>query len=1190
MPSMTSSKSFRASIIPSVLRSNTDPESSASSSSSATASNNGELRKKLWKKSSTIDLSLMRDSRESGRDAAQLPGSNSTPPTHAATDKSSSSSSSSSTTTTTTTTTTTNTTNTSNTTIDSSITSTSVPSAGPGKTVPPQPRPAASNRKSKTWGNRLSSLLPTLMLPSTNTNSAPAVPKQPTTAPPPPPAAAAIQTPESTSTSGPVVTPALTKSSTPTDTSPASSTPSIVEPPTIRMADDDDYSLGVVQASKQSPRGSPPTLATFPAHDSDVLDISRAGNHPQIMAPIPPSPEMTRVIPSAPTVPPPAVPPPAIPVAAEQSPVEQSTDSIKFGKLRKENPGTRRRSSSLQHRVGDIPSMIGLKARTDSPASDMRGRRASSVQPASARGSPSSSRVPSANFNTRPGSSKDTESPTRGRLRRSWLPGGGRSRSNSMDVTGQSAADTWVLTDDTRAEYNASFLKNAEKVPELWNEGGNVYVFLYPRISGCGPSFKVPEFTVSSSYIFNELIQAEIETPTSRGRGRSFGGRDSLSVEDANRLMSPPSSPPPIDTTGELRLYLPTPPPSGTGQLAAPGQGSQQELDRLIAVRNLFAFLTGQPLVATKTKPTNFHAFLQIAGLLEEFGFTSFDGTTFGDAVDLSFGFYMDQMGLADCRHSREKTLEALILGERMRSLDLYNEAFAHAAGKYSAILDLRLPLFEQVSPQTRQGLERAHLDLVNRQHNVNVHLEQFEFPAFFSGIAASTSTPELRQVRFKVWRNSFNRMRHFVLGYYKSTFGNWPPKASSKKNPFSESGLNRLVLKVLYSDMCALYDLLVDRTNRTSRVMDEVPTISAATDEMTSSALRNILSEFDRSKPPVLPPIPYDTPKIPSPAAVLETYNSLSTKKQIKFDKNIKEHELSLILNKAYNYDTNSLRLPFLDQFKEFEQREARGKMSQDFSDQRYGYWLFLYAVIQSLPVLVVDAPGMSHTEGVEYFLCEPPMGNPPWMGDRQVRKMWYEVAGGGGLVELSTDAVLFSVEATYHRSHCWLAAKQWEGHEGDLMPPPPPELPMSPLEPPHTNFPDDEDYSGNNAPTGGPNTPSPPLGGPQVALRPRTHSPGGNRANQAWRSSIALGLEPVPQPPPSPFGERNSSLGGRPSSMYLSSSRSQSVNNLAAMGGSRDLQIDSSLDAANSGATFDDILGGGEEKAKPKKKGRFF
>lgn len=359
------------------------------------------------------------------------------------------------------------TTNANNTTNNANTTTTATSAAaGAEKSVPPQPRSAAPNRKSKTWSNRLSSLLPSLMLPSTD--SVPVVPKQPTTAPPPPPvaAAAAAQTPISTPTSAPVDTPALTKSSTPTDNSPTSSTPSIVETPTIRMTGDDDYSLGFVQPTKQSPQGSPPTLPTLPAQDSDTLDISRSGNNPQIMAPIPPSPEMSRVapsIPSAPTIAPPAVPPPAVPAAGEQSPVEQNADSLKVGKLRKEKPDTRRRSSSLQHLASEIPPMLGLKSRTDSPAPELRGRRASSVQPASARGSPSSSRVPSASINVRPGSSKGAESPTRGRLRRSWMPGG-RSRSNSVDVSAQSAASAWVLSDDTRAEYNASFLKNAEKV------------------------------------------------------------------------------------------------------------------------------------------------------------------------------------------------------------------------------------------------------------------------------------------------------------------------------------------------------------------------------------------------------------------------------------------------------------------------------------------------------------------------------------------------------------------------------------------------------------------------------------------------------------------------------------------------------------------------------------------------------
>lgn len=825
-----------------------------------------------------------------------------------------------------------------------------------------------------------------------------------------------------------------------------------------------------------------------------------------------------------------------------------------------------------------------IKATNTVAPDDARGRSVSAHVHGTARTSTSGTRVissPAQPTGMSPSGSAG-HSPSRGRLRRSWLPGM-RSRSNSIDPTGTHGANgksvAWVMSDGSNAEYNHSFLVNGDKVPELWNEAGTVAVYLFPKGSGRSPSFKVPEFTVSSSIVFNELIQAERDSPESRQRGRSFDGR-ALSVQDATRFMSPTGSPTPSDPS-DLRLYVPITPPG------APGQETQIDLERMIAVRNLFAFLTGQPLIGTKSRPTIFQAFLQIAALLQEFGFTSADGTTFGDAVDMSFSFYVDTLGLADCRASREKTLEALILGERMRSPDLYSEAFAHAAGKYSAIMDLQLPLFEQVSAHTRQQLERAHLDLVNRQHNVNEHLESFDFPALFSGIANSNAYTELKAVRFKVWRASYTRMRQFVLAYYKASFGNWPPKASSKKNNFSESGLNRLVLKMLYSDMCALYDLLVDRENKTSRVIDEVPTISNATDKMTMSALRNMLSENDRSRPPVLPPIPYDTPKLPTLTSIMANYHKLSEKEQHKIDKKLKEHELILILNKAYNYDTNAIKLPFLDAFKEFELKEARGKMGPDLADQRIGYWLFLYVVVQSLPMLVVDAPGLKFTEGTEYFLCEPPMGNYPWDEDKQVRKAWYNVAGGSGLVELSTDTILFSVEATYNRSHCWLAAKAWEGEEeGDASLPPDPV--MSPLAPPPVLVGGADGMFGGAPPISG--TPPNPTESPPLTLRPRNLSPAAHRASHVHRSSMLMGLEPVPTgfDSPGPPGNSSSSL----------SQRSLSVGNLAALNGqparssTMPISQSSSTTGPNTGATFDDILGESKEEKKPatKKKGRFF
>lgn len=632
-------------------------------------------------------------------------------------------------------------------------------------------------------------------------------------------------------------------------------------------------------------------------------------------------------------------------------------------------------------------------------------------------------------------------------------------------------------------------------MPELWDEQGNVLVYLHPKESGRGPSFRVADRVFSSSVTLNELLVAEM-----------MAGGEYLDVTQAAPVT-------------EGHLYLPI---------------KSTDLECLIAARNLFAFLTNQGLVGTTENPTILAAILHVSALLREFNFSSYDGSSFGEPVDEAFDLLVDQLGAADVRHSREKTVEALIMAEQMRSWNLYNEAFSHAVGKYES-LDLKSPIYNRISVNTRKRLERAHLDLLNRQANVNIRIESFEFPSLFAGIASSTSTEEYRNVRFKEWRNNFGKMRSFVLGYYKNLFGNWPPRARSRKNHFSHNGLNRQCLKILYSDLCALYDLLVDRQSITPRVIEEAedPTEDSKENAVdpSISALRKILSEFEKSSPPVLPPIPYDIPKIPSLTAIYENFNELPAKKQTKYSKNLQPHELQLILIKSHNIDTDALQMPFLLAFKDFELKEARGAPPQDLADQRIGFWLFLYVVLQSLPMLVVDAPGLRWTEGVEDFLCEAPQGNPPWTEDAgEVRKMWYQTADQN-IVELSTDVVMFSVEGIYMRSHCWLAAKEWEAASaGPSVAAPPqtaplPEMQGSPLQPPSRAVLRDLDPLFNNS-NGSSNNLSPTIahgpgsGGGLSApasphLRPRSGSHA-DRAHHAFRASIAIGLEPLPLPTP--------------------------------------------------------------------------
>ena len=527
----------------------------------------------------------------------------------------------------------------------------------------------------------------------------------------------------------------------------------------------------------------------------------------------------------------------------------------------------------------------------------------------------------------------------------------------------------------------------------------------------------------------------------------------------------------------------------------------QDDVETLVAIRNLFAFLTSQPLVATARTPTVFSTFLKLADLLHRYEFTNMDGSTLGEEAAGNFAYLVESFKIGDVRGSREKTIQAVVLGERMRYWDLYNEAFAHAVGKYDDITSLRSPKFALISSITRQRLERATLDLSARLKNVRSRLETFDFPSLFAGIANSSTSSESKVIRFKAWKMSFMSMRKHILTLYREKYGAWPPKAKSKKNDFEESGLNRLLLQELYQDFSDLYDMLVDRTSLTTRSID-LPSLGTKEpddgQEPGPSALRRVMSEYDRSSPPVQPPMPFDTPLLPSLTTIRRDFNSLDEKRQRKErGKKLKGNEINPALMQSYNRDSMKTT-PFLEAFMSFERRSAHGCSIDEMCDFRHGQWIFLYAVLQALPLVVVDAPGLKWTRGVEYFLCEVPKGVAPWIQEKSsIKQSWYGVAGGAGVVSLPADVVDHGVDGIYRRSHAWQAADKWAGCH---------DIAGAPVS--QTDL-----YDG---------MPPPQL--PYVEPGSRCSSP--SRGNQ--RGSMKLGLEALPMP------ANVAPSGSRPSSMY--------------------------------------------------------
>lgn len=625
----------------------------------------------------------------------------------------------------------------------------------------------------------------------------------------------------------------------------------------------------------------------------------------------------------------------------------------------------------------------------------------------------------------------------------------------------------------------------------------------------------------TASDVHPHMQQLSLDVPSLaalRSRSPSLGGESDVRPEVLQAMSNISVNDAPVM---DAHVYLPL--GLDPNQLAS--APSVEEIDKMVCIRNLFAFLVGQILVGTPKQPSLFSIFLKIADALHRYEFSNRDGSTFGQEATVKFHDYTNDLRLDDVRTSREKTVEAIVLGEKMKSWRLYNEGFVHGVGKWNETVALDLPVFYIISPVTRSRMEKASMDLFIRLKSMRFRLGEFEFPSLFAGIAASST--EGKHADFKAWKASFAAMRKHVLSIYKSRYGAWPPNAKSKKNEFEESGLNRLLLREVYRDFSDLYDMLVDRKSLTTRTADMPSHDTVLSPDPRIKALRKLMSEFDCSSPPVQPPVPFDIPHLPNLATTRREFASLPEKKQAKErGKKLKDDEINMALMQSYNRESVKVT-PFLEAFIAFERSSAHGKSMEEIFDLRIGQWIFLYTVLQSLPLVVTDAPDLKWTQGVEYFLCEVPKGSPPWVREDTGRKKGYYRSPDGNIVSLPADIVDHGVEGIYRRSHCWQAAERWTNPDANISSHHPSRstsmTPGGQRRPLPQDFFDDSTFELETPPILDADGLSVPLASlPHESPRP---SP---------RGSVAFGLEALPLPPTGVFE------GTRPSSMVLDPNRS--------------------------------------------------
>lgn len=84
--------------------------------------------------------------------------------------------------------------------------------------------------------------------------------------------------------------------------------------------------------------------------------------------------------------------------------------------------------------------------------------------------------------------------------RKSWF---GRSKSSEREERGPSA---WVVGHPEKRPYDLTVLTCAKHVPELWDDSADCVVYLFPRTSGRGPSFRIASSLLASSKLLSEMV------------------------------------------------------------------------------------------------------------------------------------------------------------------------------------------------------------------------------------------------------------------------------------------------------------------------------------------------------------------------------------------------------------------------------------------------------------------------------------------------------------------------------------------------------------------------------------------------------------------------------------------------------------------------------------------------------------
>lgn len=318
---------------------------------------------------------------------------------------------------------------------------------------------------------------------------------------------------------------------------------------------------------------------------------------------------------------------------------------------------------------------------------------------------------------------------------------------------------------------------------------------------------------------------------------------------------------------------------------------------------------------------------------------------------------YMDEEGYLGVDAHPEHAIAVLRFAEAHRIKDAYIHAYTHCAGM-SEHLEA-VAEYEHVSLVSKRLIRRGRLEMDQRLGRAGKLLQTF--------LEDDLGEPTVMLAPGA--RAHLDRFRSFLLSFYSSRMGYYPPPAvDGRPNMFE-----RHVYQSMHEDFRALYEYLVDETSTAS---DRVAADGGL------SVIQCVLAFDSRRRYLTLDhPFPL-LPQARSSAPGGRRQAWLSRGDKLSPDQRLLAYAA---LVRASNMDPRVLDNGLVKAYRKFEEHTVAPATRVDRGEKiglveaRKVRWLLVYSAYQVLRQCVRVAPEVSDTD-VDYNLCVSVDGLPPW------------------------------------------------------------------------------------------------------------------------------------------------------------------------------------------------------------------